>query len=115
MIAPIGIGLHGEKYNINADWAASKLATALKADKLIFLTDQLGILNPEGQLIESASLGNLNHLLEKQVVTGGMQTKVLTVMEALRSGVRQVRVMSGRDSERGLWSDRIGTRAYAEA
>jgi len=112
VIAPIGIGAGGDKYNINADWAAAKLATALGAKKLIFLTDQKGILDPQGQVIESADLQFLDGLVTQKVVTGGMQTKVLTVMDALRNGVGQVRVMSGRDSLTGLWSDRVGTNAY---
>lgn len=113
IIAPIGIGINGEKYNINADWAASKIASALKVDKLIFLTDQLGVLGADGNLITKASPTDLHHLVESKVVTGGMYTKVLTAMEALNCGVSQVRVMSGKDSEKGLWSDGIGTFAHA--
>jgi acetylglutamate kinase len=109
VVAPIGVGMNGEKYNINADWAASKLASALNAEKLIFLTDQPGIMNPEGQLIASASPQFLHQLVEKKIVTGGMHTKVLTVLEALKSGVPQVRVMSGKEAENALWSDHIGT------
>ncbi len=112
VIAPIGVGRYGEKYNINADWAACKLACSLKADKLIFLTDQFGILNSEGLLISSISAEKLLQLVESQIVTGGMYTKVLTVLEALKSGVRQVRVMSGKQAIDGLWSDLVGTVAH---
>ena len=112
VIAPIGIGKNKERYNINADWAASKLASALKAEKLIFLTDQKGILGADGNLIATAGPQDLGQLVETKVVTGGMYTKVLTVMEALNSGVPQVRVMSGKESENGLWSDYIGTFAH---
>ncbi len=113
VIAPIGIGQNKEKYNINADWAASKLASALKAEKLIFLTDQQGILGTNGELITCASHSELGELVESKVVSGGMYTKVLTAIEALSAGVPQVRVMSGKESENGLWSDYIGTLTYA--
>jgi len=109
VIAPIGIGSLGEKYNINADWAASRLASSLQAEKLIFLTDQEGILDPNGNLISSANPSFLNELVENSIVTGGMLTKVLTVLEALKKGVPQVRVMSGKEAETGLWSDGVGT------
>ena len=109
VIAPIGIGRFGEKYNINADWAACKIASALKADKLIFLTDQFGILDQEGVLISKIDAQQLWSLIENKVVTGGMYTKVLTVLDALKSGVAQVRVMSGRQAIDGLWSDFVGT------
>lgn len=112
VIAPIGLGRQGEKYNINADWAAAKMAIALKAKKLIFLTDQNGILNQSGELIEDASLDFLNDLIETKTVTGGMYTKVLTIKDALSHGVPQVRVLNGKNSVDGLWSDFIGTMTH---
>ncbi len=112
VIAPIGVGSDGEKYNINADWAAAKIAIALKAKKLIFLTDQNGILNKSGELIENASLDFLTDLIETKTVTGGMYTKVLTIKDALSHGVPQVRVLNGKSSVDGLWSDFIGTMTH---
>ncbi len=112
VIAPIGVGRYGEKYNINADWAACKIAGALQAEKLIFLTDQFGILDSQGVLISDVDKQVLRSLVEDQVVTGGMYTKVLTVLEALNSGVEQVRIMSGRQAVDGLWSDLVGTVAH---
>ncbi len=112
VIAPIGIGDCGERYNINADWAAAKIAIAIKASKLIFLTDQNGILDQSGSLISDASLASLTNLIESKVVTGGMYTKVLTIQEALTHGVPQVRVMNGRESVDGLWSYDIGTMTH---
>lgn len=112
VVAPIGIGANGEKYNINADWAAAKIAIALKAKKLIFLTDQKGILNQSGELIEDASLEFLTDLIENKTVTGGMYTKVLTIKDALSHGVPQVRVLNGKSSVDGLWSDFIGTMTH---
>lgn len=114
VIAPIGIGSDGKKYNINADWAASKIAVALRAEQLVFLTDQKGILNDSKELIPYATVENLNNMIENGVVTGGMYTKVLTVIQALKAGVPTVRIMSGIDAGKGLWSDYIGTVSKSE-
>lgn len=112
VIAPIGVGSDGEKYNINADWAAAKIAAALGAEKLIFLTDQNGILDQSGNLIEDASASYLQNLIDQQIVTGGMYTKVQTILDALIHGVPQVRVMNGKSSVDGLWSNYIGTMTH---
>lgn len=109
VIAPIGVGIEGETYNINADWAASHLAAALKAEYLIFLTDQTGILNTQQQLIPKISLNGLLDLMNTEVVTGGMLTKTRALQFALENGVKAARVMNTKDSIKGLWSDLIGT------
>lgn len=109
VIAPIGIGAGGEKYNINADWAAAKIAAALNAEKLVFLTDQTGILDEAQSLIPFANREKLQGLVQSGVVSGGMYTKVLTVIEALEKGVAQVRIMGGHQARNGLWSDFVGT------
>lgn len=115
VIAPIGVGEGGEAYNINADWAASHLATALKAEYLIFLTDQPGILDPEKRLIPKLTEEDITHLLLKEVVTGGMITKTRALQHALGNGVNAVRVMNSKDSLKGLWSDKVGTWCVHEA
>ncbi len=109
VIAPIGLGVSGELYNINADWAAAKIAAALKATKLIFLTDQNGILDTDQNLIEFADHETLQRLLKTETVSGGMYTKVLTVVDALNNGVSQVRILRGIQACDGLWSDEVGT------
>ncbi len=109
VIAPIGVGASGEAYNINADWAASHLASALNAEYLIYLTDQSGILNLQKQLIDHLSEQDLEDLVTKEVVTGGMLTKTRALLYALQNGVKAVRVMNTKDTIKGLWSDRIGT------
>lgn len=109
VIAPIGVGAQGELYNINADWAAAHLAAALNVEYLIFLTDQQGILNPEKKLIRRITESQLGHLISTEVVTGGMITKTMALQHALEKGVGAVRVMSSKDSIKGLWSDEIGT------
>lgn len=109
VIAPVGVGADGEAYNINADWAASYLATALHAEYLIFLTDQNGILNTQKKQIQQVCEHGLQSMIEKEVVTGGMYTKTLTILHALDGGVKGVRVMNAHDAVNGLWSDYVGT------
>ena len=109
VIAPVGIDINGQMYNINADWAAAKIASALKATKLIFLTDQNGILDADKNLIETANHETLQNLLKTETVSGGMYTKVLTVVDALNNGVSQVRILRGTQACDGLWSDEVGT------
>jgi acetylglutamate kinase len=109
VMAPLGTGSNGESFNINADWAASRLASALKIKHLIFLTDQTGILDTQGNLIKELSQANVQGLIDDEVVTGGMYTKTLTILHALKNGVSSVRVMNGKDCLKGLWSDLVGT------
>lgn len=94
VIAPIGLGYEGEKYNINADWAAAKIAVALNAEKLIFLTDQNGILDGEGALIDVASSELIHEMIDSGVIHGGMYTKVMTMMMAIDHGVSEVQVIN---------------------
>lgn len=92
VIAPLGVGANGECYNINADWAACQLAVALKVEQMIFLTDQPGILDEEGQIIPSVGAVGLQNMAEFKVVSGGMLAKTQATLHALRSGVPSVRV-----------------------
>ncbi|NJL25179.1 MAG: acetylglutamate kinase [Calothrix sp. SM1_5_4] len=96
VIAPLGGGSGGERYNINADWAASHIAAALNADTLLFLTDQPGILDPDGAVIPAADSRSLRDLIDSGTVSGGMLTKVLAVLHALSHGVREVRITDAR-------------------
>lgn len=94
VLAPIGIGARGEKYNINADWAAAKIAVALKAEQLIFLTDQNGILDQNREQVSQATPDLIEHMIQEGVISGGMYTKVLTMISALQAGVQKVRVLN---------------------
>lgn len=96
VIAPVGCDSKGQSYNINADWAAVKLALALKIKKVIFLSDQEGILNPQKQTLSELDASELNELIESQVVTGGMLAKVRTIIHGLRQGVRDIHVLNAR-------------------
>ncbi len=83
VIAPIGIDASGNSYNINADWAASKIAQALDVKNLIYITDQNGILTPQGDTLSSLDDQNLQDLIDQEVVKGGMLAKVRTILDAL--------------------------------
>lgn len=94
VIAPVGVGSEGEAFNINADWAASRIAQALGIKKMLFLTDQEGILNVRGQLIQELDAAELEGLVEHNIVYGGMLAKAQTILHALRHGVGDVHVLN---------------------
>lgn len=96
VIAPVGIGINGEAYNINADWAASRVSQAMKIKKVLFLTDQDGILDSQGKLIEELDAGELESLIETGVVKGGMLAKAQTILHALKNGVSDVHILNAR-------------------
>jgi acetylglutamate kinase len=96
VIAPIGVGENGQAYNINADWAAARIAEALGIDKILFLTDQEGILGADMNLVPELDAGELEVLIESGVVKGGMLAKVNTVLHALKNGVKDVHIFNAR-------------------
>lgn len=96
VIAPIGMGPNGETYNINADTAAGAIASALKATKLMMLTDVPGILTKEKQLISAIDAKEIDGLLADGTITGGMIPKVETCVHALNSGVEAAHILDGR-------------------
>jgi acetylglutamate kinase len=96
VIAPVGVGAHGETYNINADLVAGAVAGALKAEKLILLTDQAGILDKDKNLISTLNKKKVEALVEKGVITGGMIPKTKSCFEALDAGCTKVHIVDGR-------------------
>jgi len=96
IIAPVGSGDEGETYNINADLVASKVAAALSAGRLIFLTDVDGILDPTGALVPSINMRSIHEMLEKGIIRGGMIPKVEYALEAMQHGVEKVHIINGR-------------------
>lgn len=96
VIAPVGVGEGGESYNINADLVAGKVAGALKAEKLILLTDVAGVKNQAGELLTSISLDNVPNLIDNGTITGGMIPKVTCCVDALRDGVKKAHIVDGR-------------------
>lgn len=96
VIAPVGIGTDGEAYNINADLVAGSLASALAAEKLIYLSDIEGVKDEKGHLISTLYLDEIDNLIEKRVVKGGMIPKLKSAKKALLSGVKKVHIIDGR-------------------
>lgn len=99
VVATIGADEEGQAYNINADIAAGAIAKALSAEKLVYLSDVEGVLadpdNP-ASLVRSLSAVDLDYLLGRGVITGGMVPKVAAALDAVTSGVGQVHILDGR-------------------
>jgi acetylglutamate kinase len=95
VIAPIGCDEDGVTYNINADIAAGKLAEALKAEKLILLTDVEGI-KIDNALISTLRKEEVNNLIVNNKITGGMIPKVNCCLSALKEGVGKTHIIDGR-------------------
>jgi len=96
VIAPVGVGKEGEAYNINADLVASEVSKALKAEKLIFLTDTEGVKDKEGKLISTLTRNEALRLISEDVIKGGMLPKVKSALEAIEAGVKKVHIIDGR-------------------
>ncbi|MFH1595169.1 MAG: acetylglutamate kinase [Pseudomonadota bacterium] len=96
VIAPVGVGDHGETYNINADLVAGALAAALGAAKLILLTDVPGVLDRAGNLVSSLTRRQAVILIEEGAIAGGMLPKVKCCLEALDGGVAKAHILDGR-------------------
>ena len=98
IISPIGVGAKGETYNINADTAASGIAAALKAEKLILLSDVSGVVNREDNLFHTLHRREVQKLITKEIITGGMLPKVNCCLQALEKGVNKTHIIDGRVS-----------------
>jgi len=96
VIAPIGVGPHGDAYNINADVAAGKLAITLRAEKLILLTNTPGVLDKAGQLLTGLGVQRVNELIGDGTISGGMLPKVNYALDAVNSGVKTAHIIDGR-------------------
>jgi acetylglutamate kinase len=96
VISPTGVGEHGESYNINADTAAGDIAAALKAEKLLFLTDVAGILDRDKKLLSTLDPGAITALKHETVIDGGMLPKVDACLYALEHGVAKTHIIDGR-------------------
>ena len=96
VIAPLGIDNNNNNYNINADTVAGHLAGALKASKLLLLTDVAGILDEQKNLISSLSLEDAEKIIIKDFIVGGMKPKILTCIDAMKKGVVKSTILDGR-------------------
>ena len=95
IIAPVGGGDAGETFNINADLVASRIAMALKAGRLILLTDVDGVLDADGELISSIDAERITKMIANQRISGGMIPKVEYGLNALENGVEKVQIING--------------------
>jgi len=95
IIAPVGAGEAGETYNINADLVACRIAMALKAGRLILLTDVNGVLDTAGNLISSIDRRAIKEMIENKSISGGMIPKIEYALEALQNGVEKVQIING--------------------
>jgi len=96
VIAPIGSGLNGETFNINADLVAGKIAGALAAEKLILLTDIEGVKDKEGKLISTIDIQRVPDLINNGTISGGMIPKVNCCVDAVEEGVAKTHIIDGR-------------------
>jgi acetylglutamate kinase len=96
VISPIGFGENNESYNINADVVAAKLATVLKAEKLLMLTNISGVLNKAGELLTDLTARRIDELFADGTISGGMLPKISGALDAAKSGVNAVHIVDGR-------------------
>lgn len=96
VVAPIGVDESGQSYNINADLVAGKLAEVLKAEKLIMLTNTAGLLDAEGSILTGLSAKEVDTLIDKGVIHGGMLPKIRSALDAVHAGVQTSHIIDGR-------------------
>ena len=99
VVAPIATDEEGGTWNINADTAAGDIAAAVKAEKLVFLTDTPGLLREVGKpetLIKQVHASEVKTLKEEVVIAGGMAPKIDACIKALNHGVRRTHIIDGR-------------------
>lgn len=124
VIAPVGVDKDGHTYNINADSVAGAVAGALRAKRLILLTDVAGVLDREGRLIHSIRVRDAAGLFEDGTVSGGMIPKLNCCMEAIEQGVDKVMIVDGRVensvllellTEQGVGTEIVGGQRESQA
>ena len=96
VIAPLGKGKDGTTLNINADFVASKIASALKAEKLILMTDTEGVKNKTGKLQSGLTKKEVTKMIKEKVIKDGMLPKVSCCLDALKAGVYKTHIVDGR-------------------
>lgn len=96
VISPIGVGPGGETLNINADYVAAAISSALKAEKLMLLTDVPGLLDKKGKIVSTLKKGRVSKLIKEGTIVGGMLPKVDACINALEGGVGKTHIVDGR-------------------
>ena len=117
VVAPLGIDKKGNTYNINADTVAGAIAGAIKASKLLLLTDVAGILDQNNKLISALSINEARNIINEKYIVGGMKPKISTCINAIEQGVKQATILDGRISHSlilELFTEHgIGTQIYS--
>ncbi|MBR5940792.1 MAG: acetylglutamate kinase, partial [Neisseriaceae bacterium] len=96
VIAPIGVGMGGEAFNINADLVAGRLAKELKAQKLLLMTNTPGVLDKDGNLLTNLTPKRIDDLVADGTLSGGMLPKIASALDAATHGVKAVHIIDGR-------------------
>ena len=96
VVAPLGASKSGQTLNINGDTAAGAIAGALKADRLLLLTDVAGVKDSSGEVVTELSAAQINALIDDGTIAGGMIPKVQTALHALEKGTRAAVILDGR-------------------
>lgn len=96
VIAPVGVDESGQSYNINADLVAGKMAEVLGAEKLIMLTNTEGLLDDDGNVLTGLSVEEVDDLITRGVIHGGMLPKIRSALNAVHAGVRSAHIIDGR-------------------
>ncbi len=96
VVSPIGLGKDGITYNINADTTASRIAVALSAYKIIFMTDVDGVLD-KGKLVGQITANEAEKLIKQKVIKGGMAPKVEAGLYCVKNGVESAQIINGTD------------------
>jgi len=96
VIAPLGAGRNGETYNVNGDTAAGAIAAALKADRLLLLTDVDGVKNASGEVVTQLTPDQVRKVTAEGGIAGGMLPRTETALTAIEGGVRAVVILDGR-------------------
>ena len=96
VIAPLGIGVDGKTYNINADTAAGAIASSLKSKRLLILTDVEGVIDSKNNLVEEVNEKKIDEMIESGEVSGGMIPKLNTCLDSVNNGVDAAVIVDGR-------------------
>ncbi|WP_166257192.1 acetylglutamate kinase [Marinobacter salicampi] len=96
VIAPIGVGRDGASYNINADLVAGKVAEAMRAEKLILLTNVSGLKSKDDKVLTGLTAAQVSALIEDGTIHGGMLPKIRCALSAVENGVRTSHIIDGR-------------------
>ena len=96
VVAPVGVDESGQSYNINADLVAGKIAEVLSAEKLIMLTNTEGLLDKNGKVLAGVSVEEVDNLIKKGTIHGGMLPKIRSALDAVHAGVQTSHIIDGR-------------------